>query len=397
MVEARSVNPGEAINLDYIFVDLLNSLSAIKHLSELDCRVDSEEELLKAALTILIQNQDMDRCSFFLLNQKNKLVNVTGLSYSETQQDLFDNFKPQEFDIGEGIIGLAAEKRALQHCQNCLDDERFVDKKQWAGKKIHGSIISVPVIASDQELLGVLNISHPEPYHFTEWHIRLLEINKNLMGLLISNYRMLHNMEQLLSERTNKLEQAFVEIKELKEHYQNISIKDALTGLYNRRYFYDRVESTLAGFDRYGQSMCLLMLDIDHFKSINDTYGHAFGDEVLVAVSASLKSQVRNTDVLVRFGGEEFVIVFTNTDCQKGLIFSERIRETIAALRWQRNGNVIGVTLSIGLYCLDNKCCPGEQKANIDKIIHFADLALYQAKKRGRNRVVEYFSEMEEM
>ncbi len=396
-MEASNLIPNDAINLDYIFVDLLNSLSAIKQLSELDCQVGSEEELLKSALTILIQNQDMDRCSFFLLNPENELVNVTGLSFSETQQDLFDNFKPQKFKIGEGLIGLAAEKKDLQHCQNCMEDERFVDKKQWAGKKIHGSIISVPVFASDQELLGVLNISHPEPYHFTEWHIRLLEINKNLLGLLISNYRMLQNMEQMLNDRTSKLEKAFVEIKTLKEHYENISIRDPLTGLYNRRYFYERVENTLAGYDRYGQSLCILMLDIDYFKMINDTYGHAFGDQVLKDVAVALNSQVRNADVLVRFGGEEFVIVFTNTDCRKGMVFSERVRETVAALSWNRNDKDINVTLSIGLYCLDSDCCQEEKKSNIDKIIHFADTALYQAKKRGRNRVVEYISEMEQM
>ncbi len=381
-------------SMEDIIVDLLNSLSALRELSELNCRVKSEQELLKKALSALIHNQDMERCSFFLLNEDGMLVNLTGLSYFEILEDTQETVQPIQFRVGEGIIGLAAEKKTLQHCHNCHEDERFSQYSQQEKGNLPGSIISVPVFSDNVELIGVLNISHPEPYYFTDWHIRLLEIYKNLLGQLITNYRLFHIMEQRIAARTAKLESAYEDIKRLKDHYENISVLDQLTGLYNRRYFYNQIELTMAGYERYGHTMCLLVLDIDHFKRLNDTFGHAFGDQVLVDVATTLKRHVRNADVLVRFGGEEFVIIFTNTSCSNGLIFAERIRSEINQQKWWKDGNQISVTMSIGLYCHDKSCYPAGQKPDIDKIIHYADIALYEAKKRGRDKVVKFNEEL---
>lgn len=380
--------------MEDIIVDLLNSLSAIKELSEVNYHVKSEEELLKKALSTLIHNQDMERCSFFMMNGEGMLENLTGLSYFEIVEDTQETVQPLQFKVGEGIIGLAAEKKTLQHCHNCLEDERFAMCPTQEKGRLPGSIISVPVFSDNVELIGVLNISHPEPYYFTDWHIRLLEIYKNMLGQLITNYRLFHIMEQQITARTAKLEKAYEDIKRLKDHYENISVLDQLTGLYNRRYFYNQIELTMAGYERYGQSMCLLVLDIDHFKVINDSFGHSFGDQVLVDVATTLKRHVRNADVLVRYGGEEFVIIFTNTSCSNGLIFAERIRNEINQQTWWKDQHQVTVTMSIGLYCHDKSCYPEGQKLDIDNIVHYADIALYEAKKRGRNQVVKFSEEL---
>ncbi len=377
-----------------ILVDLLSSLSAIKELSELGCQASSEDVLIKQALAALIHNQDMERCSFFRLTDDDVLINVTGLSYFETVEDEEYTECPQQFKVGEGIIGLAAETKTLQHCHNSQKDERFTMSESSVKARLPGSIISVPVFAANLELIGVLNISHPEPYYFTNWHIRLLEIYKNILGQLISNYRLFLKMEQQLEIRTAKLESAFKDIKRLKEHYENISVQDQLTGLYNRRFFYNQVDRMMAGYTRYGQSMCVLLLDLDNFKQINDNYGHAFGDRVLVDVANILKQQVRNADVLVRFGGEEFVIIFTNTSCHNGIIFADRIRKEVSELKWNQDNQTVIVTLSIGLYCLDKECYTPDTPPDIDQIIHFADTALYKAKEKGRNQVVKFREDM---
>ncbi len=384
---------GDGHGMEDIIVDLLNSLSAVKDLSELNHEVNSEEELLNKALTVLIQNQDIERCSFFLL-RNDVLVNITGLSYFEILEDQKETATPLQFNVGEGIIGLAAEKRTLQHCHNCLEDERFVLDERQDKTYLPGSIISVPVFAANVELIGVLNISHPEPYYFSDWHIRLLEIYKNMLGQLITNYRLFHEMEQQIISRTAKLEKAYEDIKRLKEYYENISVLDQLTGLYNRRYFYNQIEFTMAGHIRYGQAMCLLILDIDHFKAINDSYGHSFGDQVLVDVAGVLKHQVRHADVLVRFGGEEFIIIFTNTSCSNGILFAERIRNEVNQLKWWKKNDLVSVTMSIGLYCQDKDCCPPSETPSIDQIVHFADVALYEAKNGGRNQVVKFCQDM---
>ncbi|WP_235185855.1 sensor domain-containing diguanylate cyclase [Methylomarinum vadi] len=380
--------------MEDIIVDLLNSLSAIKELSEVNYHVKSEEELLKKALSALIHNQDMERCSFFMINDEGMLENLTGLSYFEIVEDTQETVQPLQFKVGEGIIGLAAEKKTLQHCHNCLEDERFAICSAQEKGKLPGSIISVPVFSDNVELIGVLNISHPEPYYFTDWHIRLLEIYKNMLGQLMTNYRLFHVMEQQITARTAKLEKAYQDIKRLKDHYENISVLDQLTGLYNRRYFYNQIELTMAGYERYGQSMCLLVLDIDHFKLINDSFGHSFGDQVLVDVATTLKRHVRNADVLVRYGGEEFVIIFTNTSCSNGLIFAERIRNEINQQTWWKDQHQVTVTMSIGLYCHDQSSNQDGQKPDIDNIVHYADIALYEAKKRGRNQVVKFSEEL---
>jgi len=167
-----------------------------------------------------------------------------------------------------------------------------------------------------------------------------------------------------------------------------------LTGLYNRHYFYEQVEHALANTKRYGQSLCLLILDLDEFKIVNDLYGHGFGDEVLRVVSMTLQQQIRDSDILVRYGGEEFIVIFTNTDCENGDVFAERIRKNVESLQWGKEGFV--QTMSIGLYCLKNDCCTNNNGAalSIDELIHYADTALYQAKEQGRNKVVTFTREM---
>ena len=380
--------------LQDFFVDLLSSLSAVKDLSELTCQTGNEKELIKNALIVLIQNQDMERCSFFLLNEQQLLVNLTGLSATDLADVSHQDYTPLQFKIGEGVIGIAAQSGELQNCLNCQEDERFSPDLLHDKSMLPGSIISVPVFVGDKELIGVLNISHPDAYYFTEWHIRMLGIYKNMLGQLITNFRLFQQMEEQISKRTIKLEQALVDLQALKEHYESVSMLDQLTGLYNRRYFYDQVELAIANAKRYGQSLCLLLLDLDKFKSVNDMHGHGFGDEVLRKVSIALQQQVRESDILVRFGGEEFIVIFTNTACINGDVFAERIRKDIESLSWERDGFV--QTVSIGLYCLEDECCAEDDTSdiNVDNLIHYADTALYRAKYLGRNKVVTFTKDM---
>lgn len=374
--------------LQDVLINLLNSLSAVKNLSEISCQLDDEKNLIKQALTTLIQNQDMERCSFFILDEQDLLTNVTGLSVGDLTTHQAWTDKPLQFRIGQGIIGTAAATGTLQHCQNCRADERFAE----IGENAHlpGSIISTPVFTLNHKLIGVLNVSHPTPYYFSEWHIRLLEIYKNMLGQLLTNRRLFQNMETQIATRTAELEHLVCETKRLKDHYASMSMHDQLTGLHNRRYFYDQVEIAIAQHKRYQSPFCLLVMDIDHFKSINDRFGHVFGDQVLIGVSEALKKEVRTTDILVRFGGEEFVVIFTNTSCDSGKAFAERIRNTIKSLHWLVGDKSVQITLSIGLHCTGQDCYNNDFQLDIDQIIHCADLALYRAKENGRDNVMLY-------
>ena len=391
MVQKDSILIAPSPGIHDVIVDLLNSLSAVRGLSELDSQVANEKDLVTNALAVLIQYQDMERCSFFLLEKKEYLVNVAGLSFDENVSLRKTDTKPLIFKVGEGVIGLAAKTGQLQHCRDCRNDDRF-QKCNQPSDSLPGSIISAPVMDAD-ELVGVLNISHPEADYFSEWHIRLLQIYRNMLGQLITNCRLFQRMEEKIVTRTAKLQQALYDVEYLKKRFESMSMIDELTGLYNRRYFYAQATIAMSSIERYGQALCLLVLDLDYFKKINDSFGHLVGDQVLIDVAGALQKEMRESDIVVRFGGEEFVVVFTNTDCENGMIFAERIREGVSALSWTFDGQEVNVTVSIGLTCVE-KGSERIKGLNIDTLIHNADVALYEAKDRGRNQSIVFSASM---
>lgn len=157
---------------------------------------------------------------------------------------------------------------------------------------------------------------------------------------------------------------------------------DYLTGLFNRRYFMERGEQELARARRYGHSLSILMLDVDGFKKVNDTYGHQIGDLFLQKIGEILLGASRGTDISVRWGGEEFVILLTDAKQEDAIGAAERIRRLVAETPIRLNiSTLLYVTLSIGVATLNYR------DATLDKLINRADEALYQAKATGRNRV----------
>ncbi|HET7767910.1 MAG TPA: GGDEF domain-containing protein [Chloroflexota bacterium] len=189
-----------------------------------------------------------------------------------------------------------------------------------------------------------------------------------------------------------KAEEHLAEMEALNRRLEDLSVRDALTGLYNRRYFADRLSHEHARSTRHSRPVALLMLDIDHFKRVNDTYGHQTGDDVLRAVSQILINQTRTIDVICRFGGEEFAALLPETPFDGALLLAERLREHVALLqlkpRGQEDPNAkvppgpLQCTISIGLAMLDRDVMPTP-----DSLVAAADTALYAAKHGGRNRV----------
>jgi diguanylate cyclase (GGDEF)-like protein len=176
-----------------------------------------------------------------------------------------------------------------------------------------------------------------------------------------------------LSVSRKKLQSSFTVIREM-------AIHDDLTGFYNRSHLMDLIESENNRSVRTGSVFSLVMMDIDKFKKINDTYGHQIGDQVLRTFAAVIRSILRKTDFCGRYGGEEFLIVLTQTDLQAAKLFAERIRDCVENSFFPDLGPDSRVTVSIGL-------AEHRMQENIEKTISLADESLYKAKKRGRNRV----------
>ena len=184
-------------------------------------------------------------------------------------------------------------------------------------------------------------------------------------------------------KRILKLERS---LKEANEKITVLSITDPLTGIYNRSYLEERLPQEIARSFRYGHALSLLMCDIDHFKRINDTYGHPMGDKILKDFVDCLNGSIRQgIDWMVRYGGEEFLIVLPETHAHGGYLGAERLRKVVSDNIFTIDGKNIHVTASFGVSGFD----PSERndKMSIESLIAESDKYLYQAKEEGRDRV----------
>jgi two-component system cell cycle response regulator len=172
------------------------------------------------------------------------------------------------------------------------------------------------------------------------------------------------------------------ELMETNRRLELLSITDGLTKLNNHRHFQDELARAFEESQRYARPLSLAMIDIDFFKKVNDTYGHAVGDEVLKAVARLYQESVRSTDLVARYGGEEFVVMMPETALNDGITFAEKIRSLVESTATQTQAGPIKVTVSVGVASV-----PQSRIHNSKELIIAADRALYRAKKSGRNQV----------
>ena len=172
-----------------------------------------------------------------------------------------------------------------------------------------------------------------------------------------------------------------------REYFEQISRVDGLTGLYNYKFFHELLNAEIARADRYKYSFSLIMIDIDDFKKVNDNYGHQSGDTILKEIASIFKSYVRKTDPTVRYGGEEFAIILSQTAKQHGRVFADRIVKGVAASKLKGFSHNETITVSVGLAGYPDDANTEES------LIRKTDEALYQAKKMGKNTLCVYGDE----
>ncbi|MDY7034017.1 MAG: GGDEF domain-containing protein [Thermodesulfobacteriota bacterium] len=219
-----------------------------------------------------------------------------------------------------------------------------------------------------------INSADMKPYS------KILEEANEELGKLNLSYEQLV-ME--LKQEKMKVESLAKELQEANEKLREQALRDGLTDLYNRRYFEELLDKELKRSERYSNTFSLLMIDIDHFKKINDNYGHTTGDWVLQTISKQFKETVRATDFVARYGGEEFAIVLPETNTRGALILAERLRQIVEELREKMDNLHFKVTISLGITSYNPTKC----KKSKAEIIEAADSALYNSKKTGRNKV----------
>lgn len=174
------------------------------------------------------------------------------------------------------------------------------------------------------------------------------------------------------------------QLQSMSDQFKHLSRTDRLTGLNNRGYWEEELKREYARHRRYGSSASLVIFDIDHFKKVNDTYGHQAGDTVIQSLAKIVSEQIRDTDIAGRYGGEEFVVLLPDVDAAGGRVFAERLRGVVERLQISHEGQVIPFTVSLGVADLSEPCHDHQQ------LIERADQALYGSKRNGRNQVTVY-------
>ncbi|MBN1207172.1 MAG: diguanylate cyclase [Myxococcaceae bacterium] len=210
------------------------------------------------------------------------------------------------------------------------------------------------------------------------------------LGARVKSMLRLKALQDALVEKNRELDRANKELARKREELLALSRTDPLTGLSNRRYFEERLSEEFARARRYRSPLSLVMLDIDYFKRINDTFGHPFGDEVLRAVSQVARARLREVDLLARYGGEELIALLPETGPADALRACERVREAIEALQLDYHAldggtRAVRCTASLGVASI-----PSSSLQSIEDLLRAADECLYSAKGAGRNRVRQH-------
>jgi len=295
------------------------------------------------------------RYGFILINDQK-----TGkLEIREVSDTSLQGMIGQSFDLMEGLAGYI-----FQHHQEPISfakgEKMLTDRPLFgygASDLNEKSLQFIPLKTSGQKL-GLIVLVSDNEQAFRE-SPEVLKILINHYSLALINAETLHRQEQL-------------------------AVTDGLTQLLNHRHFQEILSQEFKRLERESTFLSLLMLDIDHFKKFNDTYGHPVGDQVLKKVARILKDSCREIDFVARYGGEEFAVLLINTDQDGAIQMAERIRQTIAKDTFMVDDLSLQVTASLGVATYPDNCT--EKQSLID----FADQALYQAKSGGRNRVVHF-------
>jgi diguanylate cyclase (GGDEF)-like protein len=322
----------------------LETLNALSNSLSMTLEADKMLESLVDGINVVIP---YDQCAVFFVDpERRRLVLQTQRGFR------FESPSAVSFPLKKNCL----VSYIVNHGQPLV----FSDRKKmeiipgYTGLEKMRSFLGLPLRFRD-ELEGTIIFASAKAAHFTHYHLETLQLLANQAAAQISN--------AILHRQVEKM-----------------ALTDGLTGLYNHRHFQERLDHELQRAERHNQHLSLLLLDIDHFKKLNDTCGHPFGDVVLKEVSRQLAGIARSIDFVARYGGEEFAIILPGTARRGCGNMAERVLKSIRALTFEHEHKTLSVTISIG-----SSVFPEDGEGKEDLVRH-ADQALYLAKESGRNR-----------
>jgi diguanylate cyclase (GGDEF)-like protein len=307
------------------------------------------DDLVKGVLNTLSELKlfTIDKGGIFII-EGDRMRMIGNVGHSEAFLDLHKDMK-----VGDCLCGIVAKTGEPLTSGNSAKDNRHTIVDSHTAP--HGHLV-IPLKSKDR-VEGVLDLYTPVDAEIEDNRVKLLLSIGNQLGIAIENVK--------LYEKTKEL-----------------SLRDSLTGLWNHEEILRILGLELSRAEREGSSVSVIMADLDHFKRVNDTYGHLAGDDVLRTTAGRMRSLFRSYDAVGRYGGEEFVIVLPGCDGKRAAGVAERLRKTIGGEGMDTTAGMIPVTMSLGV-AVSGK----EKRRDMKSHVHAADLALYRAKTNGRNRV----------
>lgn len=331
-------------------------LSTLRDLGAAVQETREGEGVFERILDSIAEVSDYETCTIFVLDRE------TGeLTVRATRGEVVNPIDDVAFAMGRGISAWVAHEKRPIVVADLRSDPRL---RPLLTEDIEArSFASIPLL-SGRRIVGVINISHTKPNRFTQRELEILGIIASQAAVSIEKSLAYENLELL-------------------------AITDPLTRAYNRRYLELRLEEELARAKRYGVPLSLMMLDIDRFKRVNDEFGHSVGDDALKELVDVVSGIVRETEIISRYGGEEFIVVLPQTGGEHGAAVAERARQTVEEHLFCDESTPDGIRLTVSAGVAMYPSDAAAAKA----LIEAADLALYDAKRAGRNRVAVYRGE----
>jgi diguanylate cyclase (GGDEF)-like protein len=286
---------------------------------------------------------------------------------------------PGNYEFITDVANISDKISSIYHGSHSSDKiaaiNNIIGKKY---KKSEGDIQDLIDSAANKSI-EILSLFEIDPADLKPYSQILQEANEELGKLNLSFQHFLIKYK----EARDRAEDLAGSLKVANEKLKLLALRDGLTGLYNHRHFQEQFDAEFERTLRYKKPLSLLMLDLDHFKKINDAYGHRIGDVVLKKIALLIEENVRKNDIVARYGGEEFAIIAPETDLKGAAVLAERIRISLEKTEIHSDSITIKATLSIGVAAY----LPGKKVAKKSDLFDAADSALYESKRNGRNKL----------
>lgn len=370
-VEAGYYTAEHAESMEIFAAQAALALQNARLFEVVQCHAE-ENRKLREASSMVTSALEMDQVLDLILTQLERvlLYDSAAIYLSDGQLMRFAAGRgfPDNISMAGATISVKNELVQEAQCLSApiviLDAQNDPRYREFCGTKYTRGWMGAPLMVRG-DLIGFLSVDNVRPDSYGEAEINMAWTFAQTAAIAIDNARLFKQVHQL-------------------------AITDSLTGIFNRRHFFELASREFERARRFSRPLALVMCDLDHFKLVNDTYGHLVGDQVLQMVAERCQKNLREVDLLGRYGGEEFVALLTEIECERGREVGERLRAAIEAPAFQVEGQDVFVSMSVGV--ADITDCP-----NLEILLDRADQALYQAKQMGRNQVGHWSKDGQEV